>query len=149
MTEQGIDRAPLAVQLSVDVTDDGVANNDLVRVALVNTGRSPVIVAGRMAIGYENSTDREIYAVLRNSLTGEDVGGPAQLYHRAPHSADDLQTLNVGDQISTVFNLDDWYTHPAGELELQVVYDPSAVAKRFPSVENARVVSHPVRIVFA
>ncbi len=143
-----IEGAPLAVRFSVDVTDDGVANSDLVRVALVNTGRSPVVVAGRLAIGYEDSTDREIYAVLRSSHTGEDVGGPAQLYHRPPHSAADLRTLDVGDQIGTAFNLDDWYTHPAGDLELQVVYDPRAVAKRFPRIDEARVVSEPVRIVF-
>ncbi|HST83815.1 MAG TPA: hypothetical protein VLL08_18925 [Kineosporiaceae bacterium] len=141
-------RAPLTVRLSVDVTHDGVAKSDLVRVALINTSRFPVIVAGRLAIGYEDSSDREIYAVLHDRPTGEIVGGPAQLYHRAPHSADDLRTLDQGDQTSTEFNLDDWYTHPAGDLDLQVVYDPSAVAQRFPGVESAQVFSDPVRIVF-
>ncbi|MEV6235897.1 hypothetical protein [Lentzea sp. NPDC051838] len=125
-----------------------VAENDRVRVTLVNTGASSVVVAGRLAIGYADSTDREIYAELRDPLTGDVVGGQARLYHRAPHSADDLRTLLPGREIESVFRLDEWYTRPAGELELRVVYDPAAVAARFPQVENVAVVSDPVRLAF-
>lgn len=139
----------LTIRIGVDVTGEGVAESDRVQVTLVNTGTSPVVVAGRLAIGYVDSTDREIYAVLRDPGTGAVVGRQAQLYHRAPHSADDLRTLLPGQQIDSVFHLDEWYSRPAGDLELHVVYDPAAVAARFPDVENVSVVSDPVRLVFA
>lgn len=136
------------IRLGVDVTSEGVAESDRVRVTLVNTGTSPVVVAGRLAIGYADSTDREIYAVLRDPHTGDVVGRQAQLYHRAPHSADDLRTLQPGQEIGSSFQLDEWYNRPAGDLELHVVYDASAVAARFPDVEHTSAVSDPVRIVF-
>ncbi|QFZ19918.1 hypothetical protein [Saccharothrix syringae] len=119
---------------------------DLVRVALVNTGDATVVVAGRLAVGYEGGTDRELYAVLRDPVTGEAVGGPAQLYHRAPHPADDLRPLAPGQRAGTAFRLGDWYTHPAGALEVSVVYDPTEVARRFPGVHRDRVVSDAVRV---
>ncbi|WP_086669199.1 hypothetical protein [Lentzea kentuckyensis] len=129
-----------ALKLRLGVTGESI------RVTLVNTGTSPVVVAGRLAIGYADSTDREIYAVLRDPHTGAEVGGRAQLYHRAPHSAADLWTLLPGQEIASVFHLDEWYSRPAGDLELQVVYDPAEVAARFPDVSGASVVSEPVRL---
>lgn len=136
----------LKIRLALDATGEGEPDSDRVRVTLVNTGTSPVVVAGRLAIGYADSTDREIYAVLRDPRTGAVVGGQAQLYHRAPHSADDVRTLLPGQEIDSVFRLDEWYDRPAGDLELQVVYDPAAVAARFADVENVQVVSDPVRL---
>ena len=122
------------------------AAGDLCTVTLTNMGRAPVVVAGRLAIGYRDSTDREIYAVLSDPSSGREVGTAAQLYHRAPHPAGQLRTLAPDESISTTVRVADWYNHPAGELDLRVVYDPAAVASRFPRVADAVVVSEPIRV---
>ena len=149
MTNESIDKTPLVVRIEIHVDADSVVISDVVRVALVNTGPSSIIVSDRLAIGYENSTDRELWALLRDRQTGESVGSPAQLYHRAPHSRDELLTLNPGREATTEFRLEDWYAHPAGDLELVVVYDSDELASRFSDIEPIRVPSDPTRIVFA
>ncbi len=51
----------LVLECVLAVSADGVLENDLVSIELRNDGNSPVVVAGRLAVGYETSTDRELY----------------------------------------------------------------------------------------
>lgn len=135
MNEIDQDLNTLVVNVIPDTSSDGILESDLVKVSLANAGRSPVKVAGRLSIGYQDSDSREIYAIIRNRSSGDVVGKRSQLYQRAPISSSQVSVLQPGEKINTEFHLREWYEVPEGDLEIQVVYDPREAAKRFPEIQ--------------
>jgi hypothetical protein len=125
----------LIVNVIPDTLPGGILNSDLVKVSLVNAGRSKVKVAARLSIGYEDSDSREIYAIIRNRSTGEIVGKRSQLYEREPFPLNQVRLLGPGEKVSTEFHLREWYEIPEGDLEIQIVYDPGEAAERFPEIQ--------------
>jgi hypothetical protein len=135
------------VSLVLDVVPDVAGTGLVLRVVLTNTGDDTVDVAGRLAVGYERSTDRELYVRLRDPGTGTLVGRQNQLYQRAPHRPADVRSLRPGESVEELVPVDDWYDHPAGALEVQVVYDPREAAASSPSVVADEVLSAWVEVV--
>lgn len=131
----------LIVNVIPDTSAGGALKSDLVKVNLVNAGTSPVKVAARLSIGYQDSDSREIYAVIRDRTTGEIVGKRSQLYEREALRLNQVRVLKPGQKISTEFHLREWYEIPEGDLEIQVIYDPGEAAKRFPEIQAGRVAS--------
>ena len=137
----------LVLECVLAVSADGILQSDLVSIELRNDGNSPVVVAGRLAVGYETSTDRELYLVITRRGTDEVVGRRTQLYHRAPHPPDDIASLAPGDSRTTQFSVREWYEFPDGELDIEAVYDPREAAATFPDVAAELVRSDPVPVV--
>ena len=137
----------LVLECVLAVSADGVLENDLVSIELRNDGNSPVVVAGRLAVGYETSTDRELYLVITRRGTHEVVGRRTQLYHRAPHPPDAIASLAPGEALTAQFPLHDWYEHPDGELDIEAVYDPAEAAAGSPDIAAEIVRSDRVPVV--
>jgi hypothetical protein len=125
----------LIVNVILDTLPGGILNSDLVKMNLVNVGRSQVKVAARLSIGFEDSDSREIYAIIRNRSSGEIVGKRSQLYEREPFPLNQVKVLEPGEKISTEFHLHEWYEFPEGDLEIQIVYDPGEAAEKFPEIQ--------------
>lgn len=137
----------LIINVTLDTLPDGTLKSDLVKVSLVNAGRSQVKVAARLSIGYEDSDSREIYAIVRNRSTGDIVGKRSQLYEREPISLDQVRVLKPGEKVTTKFHLLEWYEFPDGDLEIQIIYDPGGAVERFPEIQTRIVASNFVPFV--
>jgi hypothetical protein len=139
--EPKMNETTLVVNVILDTSAGGTLKSDLVKVNLVNAGASPVRVAARLSIGYQDSDSREIYAVIRDRTTGEIVGKRSRLYQRESLHPSRVRDLEPGRKISAEFHLREWYEIPEGDLEIQIVYDPAEAAKRFPEIQARRFAS--------
>jgi len=140
MSKTGSPRT-LIVTVSPDVLADGSLKSDSMRVKLTNADSFPIAVVGRLAIGYDDSDSREIYAIIRDRRSGQVVGKRAQLYQRESISRNQIKVLPPGGEVETEFNLFEWYDVPGGDLEMQIVYDSTEAAKRFPEIQSQIVKS--------
>lgn len=131
-----LNKNTLIVNVIPDTLPGGILNSDLVKVSLVNAGSLQIKVAARLSIGYEDSDNRELYAIIRNRSTRNIVGKRSQLYEREPFSSDQVRILEPGEKVSTEFHLHEWYEFPEGDLEIQIVYDPGEMAERFPEIQS-------------
>ena len=94
-----------------------------VKVELTNPQASPVLVNGRLGVGYRNSLDRELFAEVYRRGEGQVISRESLLYQRDPSDANDYVWLKPGEAISTSFDLFEWYELPGpGEYELVVSY---------------------------
>lgn len=137
----------LVLECSLAISSAGILENDLVRIVLRNNGSAPVVVAGRLAVGYDTSTDRELYLVITRHGTSKVVGQRTQLYHRAPHPPDDVKTLQPGQMLQERFALGDWYSCPDGALDIQAVYDPTGAVAIDPEIARDVITSARVRVI--
>jgi hypothetical protein len=118
-------KAQQALQLAVEILQDPVHLDRRcpVRVTLSNAGSDPVLVNGRLAVGYRGNLARELYAELIDLATG----GPALIYEvdydRSFSPLSDYIWLNPGESISTGFDLWEWYAPiGAGRYRLVMYY---------------------------
>lgn len=94
-----------------------------IQVELKNGSDSAVLINRRLSVGYRNSLSRELFVILRNQDTSEEIGLQKVLYERNFASAEDFTRLLPQQKISTHFNLFDWYEIPtAGTYTLCVCY---------------------------
>ncbi|MDH5181444.1 MAG: hypothetical protein OEY07_17405 [Gammaproteobacteria bacterium] len=136
-----LQKTSMLVTVTLDTLPGGLLKSDIVKVSLTNTGTTPRKVAARLAIGYEDSDEREIYAIIRDRATGNIVGKRSQLYDREPFHFSHAKELKPGETIHTEFHLLEWYVIPEGNLEIRIVYDPEEAAKQYPEITAHKLVS--------
>ena len=95
----------------------------LVEATLINRGNAPVVINKRMAIGYESTLSREIYATLTDPQSKKEVTlYPADI-NRDFSPPSDYISLSPGDSVSTTFDLTEFYAPPApGKYQLTLFY---------------------------
>ncbi len=94
-----------------------------VEVSLTNQSAQPVLINRRMAVGYRDSLDREVFAEVFRRGENEVVSQTALLYQRDPSEASDYVGLAPGQMVSNSFDLFEWYRLPApGEYEAVFSY---------------------------
>jgi hypothetical protein len=102
-----------------------LANPCTVVVHVTNRGDQRVQINGRLAVGYRDSDERELFVDVYEAGSATVVGKRSLLYERAPATPDDYVWLGPGDSASTTFNLFEWYELPGpGDYELVVYYQP-------------------------
>lgn len=96
-------------------------------VRLLNRGSEAVRVNSRLAIGYPDSEDRELYCRIWDEAGYEytDYRRFQLDYRRKPLRPDHFPRLLPGESRESTFDLQEWYrlTRP-GVYEVQVVYQP-------------------------
>lgn len=96
----------------------------LVEVKLTNQSSDPVLINGRLSVGYRDSTDRELFVEVFRRGTDDLVSKPTLLYQRDPPRAEDYVSLDPGKSISTTFDLFEWYDLPGpGDYDLVASYN--------------------------
>ena len=94
-----------------------------VAVTLTNQQAEPVLINKRLAIGYRNSLDRELFAEVFPRGESDAVSKEARDYQRDAASPSDYVWLKRGESVFTTFDLFRWYTLPGpGEYDLVVNY---------------------------
>jgi|1185.fasta_scaffold948025_2 hypothetical protein len=96
----------------------------MVEVELTNAGDAPVVVNGRLAPGYRDSSSRELFADVFRAGTDEIAAADALDYDRHPPQRSDYVELAPGEALRDAFDLLDWYRLPGpGDYELVVHYE--------------------------
>jgi hypothetical protein len=122
------DTATLHVEADVQPNPVRLSEPCIVRVRLTNASDDPVRLNTRLAVGYRERDDREVFAEVYVPGTDEVVSRPAQLYQRDPAAAEDYTTLAPGESVNASFDLLNWYDLPGpGDYEVVVVYDSDSV----------------------
>jgi len=94
-----------------------------IKVDIKNISGSSVLVNKRLSVGYQNSLSRELYISICEKGSSTDIGKQKVLYERQFSPSSDFVWLLPEQQISTKFNLLDWYEIPsAGIYTIQVFY---------------------------
>lgn len=95
----------------------------IVKVDIRNVSSSAFIVNKRLSVGYKDSLSRELFIIIRKKGASLNIGLQKLLYERDFSPASDYVSLKPQEQISTQFNLFDWYEVPkARTLTIQVCY---------------------------
>lgn len=114
---------PLRVEAIVKTQPAYLALPCTVEVTLTNQSSDPVLIVARLAVGYKDSTDRELFADVFQRGAGEVISKHVRLYQRSPPGSQDYVSLAPGQSISTTFDLFRWYRLPGpGEYDLVVSY---------------------------
>jgi hypothetical protein len=115
--------APLRVEAVPETNPNQRSRPATVAVKLTNQHAEPVLVNKRLAMGYRNSLDRELFAEVFPRGGNDVISKEARDYQRDPPAATDYVWLQPGESVSTSFNLFRWYTLPGpGEYDLVVNY---------------------------
>lgn len=94
-----------------------------ITVEIKNVSKTSTIVNKRLSVGYQQSLSRELIVTICKFDSEEDVGIQKVLYDREFSPPEDYIQLLPNQQISTKFNLFDWYEIPtAGVYTIQVFY---------------------------
>lgn len=94
-----------------------------ITVEIKNVSNSSLVVNKRLSVGYQYSKSRELYVNICKPETEKNVGIQKVLYDREFSPPEDYIHLLPNQQISTKFNLFDWYEIPnAGVYMIQVFY---------------------------
>jgi hypothetical protein len=126
--ENTIDKTKTTLKLEInsDKKEYTLGADINARIVLTNIGNEPVLVNGRLSMGYEDSLDREIYC--RVSRDGRPYTGHLNWrvdYHRKRLTEGDFERLPAGKSREKVVNLQEWYHLDApGNYEFQVFYAP-------------------------
>ena len=80
-----------------------------VSVSIINKGTRPLLVNGRLAVGYEDNITREIFVSLYDS-TGAKIDIVSKIdYNREYAAISDYVILSPEQSIETQFDLMQWY----------------------------------------
>lgn len=110
-----------------------LSQNLPVKVSLFNKGHAPVVINSRLAVGYENSLSRELYADLKNLDTGQPAIYPATDINRDFPVVSDYKPLLPGDSISVTFNLFEYYPiKKSGSYEIILHYQADEKLAKIP-----------------
>lgn len=105
-----------------------------VEVTLINPLAEPVMINGRLAMGYKERPNRELFAEVFGRGGDAIVSKEARLYQRDLPSDADYISLQPGESVSTKFDLFKWYTLASiGDYDLVVSYSPDTPARHQPS----------------
>ena len=98
-----------------------------VAVRLRNGGGEPLVVCGRLAVGYRETDGRELFVEVHPPGSDEVVSRMTKLYDRDPPAPEDYVTLAPGEELATTFDVMRWHAIPGpGAYELEVLYDGDA-----------------------
>ena len=114
---------PLRVEALVKTQPARRSMPCIVEVTLTNQSADSFLIVARLSVGYNDSTDRELFADVFRQGTDEVVSRHARLYQRDPPGHQDYLSLEPGKSISTTFDLFKWYKLPgSGAYDLVVSY---------------------------
>jgi hypothetical protein len=114
---------PIRVEAAVKTQPAYLAMPCRVEVTLTNQSAGPVVIVARLAVGYKDSTDRELYAEVFQRGTAQMVSKQARLYQRNPPGPQAYVSLEPGKSVFTTFDLFKWYKLPGpGSYDLVVSY---------------------------
>ena len=95
-----------------------------VTVRLRNAGDEPLVVCGRLAVGYRETDGRELFLEVHPPGSDEVVSSMTRLYDRDPPAPEDYVALAPGEELETTFDLMRWHALPGpGAYELEAFYD--------------------------
>lgn len=118
----------LTVYASLPVDNSGVWTGGPLQVTLTNNSAKSVKLISRMAMGYPDENNSELYVLITRPSTGEESGAEIEElkelvdFHAAPVTDVDFKWLNPGETMMVTIDLKEWYDIPTGDMELQVVY---------------------------
>ena len=93
-------------------------------VRLRNDGDEPLVVCGRLTVGYRETDGRELFAEVHPRGSDEVVSRMTKLYDRDPPTPEDYVALDPGEELGTRFDLMRWLAIPGpGSYDLEVFYD--------------------------
>lgn len=114
---------PLLVEAVFETNLNQRTRPAIVVVKLTSQHAAPVLINKRLAIGYRNSLDRELFAEVFPRGGDEVISREARDYQRDAASPADYVWLQPGESVSTSFDLFRWYRVPGpGEYDLVVNY---------------------------
>jgi hypothetical protein len=113
-----------------------------VEVILTNQSSAPVLINGRLSVGYRNSINRELFAEVFRRGTDDVTSKDARLYQRDPPQQQDYVSLDPGKSISTTLDLFKWYDLPGpGDYDLVVSYSGDEFLRNQPEDSLAGIYS--------
>lgn len=119
-----------------------------IEVTLANRGKSAVVVNSRLAMGYPDSTERELYCEIQEQDNGIYRGYQSFRvdYHRKSLSEKFFKKLEPGDSLRKTFDLQFWYrlTQP-GVYKVRLIYDPE-ISPLYPEAARVVIASPPITI---
>lgn len=94
-----------------------------VEITLRNVGKTRLLVNRRLAVGYNKSLSRELFADLVNLRTGKPTKIHEVDYDRDFPRPSDYSYLEPGESVFTSFDLFEWYAPVrAGSYQLTIHY---------------------------
>lgn len=116
---------PLRVEAVVKTNPNPRSMPASVEVRLTNQQTEPVLINKRLAVGYRNDLNRELFAEVFRRGGNEVIGEEARDYQRNRPQGADYVWLQPGESVSTSFDLFRWYRLPGpGGYDLVVSYRP-------------------------
>lgn len=114
---------PLLVEAVLQTNPNPRSMPATVTVRLTNQQAEPVLINKRLAMGYRNDLNRELFAEVFARGGSEVLSKEERDYQRDRSPATDYVWLQPGESVSTSFDLFRWYTLPGpGEYDLIVNY---------------------------
>jgi len=115
------DTPGLAVVLELaDKSTTGQSCAATISVSSLTAG--PVVVNGRLSVGYEDGLSREVFLSIR-SKDGEIIEPSSRVdYNRDFSGSEDYVVLNPDECVETTFDLMFWYPLPPGSYSIIVHY---------------------------
>jgi len=132
----------LQLELELPASASLAAGRCPASVRLRNAGSQAVMVNARLAVGYEGTVARELYADLLDAGTGAPAGFQVVDYDRdlAPPSA--YRALAPGDVVTAHFDLFEWYAPLApGRYRVVLHYQADEPLAR-PPADGAVALAH-------
>lgn len=100
----------------------------IVEVRLINKGPKPLLINGRLSVGYRHSQSREVFCEVIDSVTKETVSKQSLLYDREYARSEDYVWVQPNRHVSKSFDLFEWYSLPtAGDYKLVLYYQADEV----------------------
>lgn len=94
-----------------------------IQVILKNVSKVPQLVNKRLSMGYKSSLARELFVSISKTKSGPIIGAETELYERDFSKPEDFVWLQPDQQVTTEFNLFDWYELPGkGSYYIKVCY---------------------------
>lgn len=114
---------PLRVEVVIQTNPNPRLRPASVEVRLINQQAEPVLINKRLAMGYRNDLNRELFAEVFPRGGNDVISEEARDYQRNRPQATDYVWLQPGESVSTSFDLFRWYRLPGpGEYDLVVSY---------------------------
>ena len=125
--DDGCSSGRLELRLVLEADEVGAGAPTPTRIALVNCGEAAAVVNARLAMGYADSLDREVYLELERDGAAYRGWTSWMLdYRRKPLDANALRELAPREQVGSEIDLQEWYRLEPGTYRVRAVYAPEA-----------------------
>jgi hypothetical protein len=119
-----------------------------IEIALNNRGESALVVNRRLGMGYPDSTERDLYCEIQTEDGQRYLAYQAYAvdYHRKSLSEDFFPTLQPGESLRKVFDLQAWYRLlQPGVYVVRLIYAPEPYPP-YPDAVRGPIISSPLSI---